>query len=104
MAYNLRSRDAAAPDVSGDGTPAVSSVAIVDPSAAEVLRMSSAAAEMGVTPEMSERPLLGSLSESQSVTELVGPSQSVFASRLGLVPAYTPVSYTHLTLPTKRIV
>ena len=44
---------------------------------------------MGVTPEMSERPLLGSLSESQSVTELAGPSQSVFASRLGLVPAYT---------------
>ena len=90
MAYHLRSRDAAALGVSGDETPAVSSVAIVDPSAAEALRASSAAAEMGIIPEMSERrPLLGSLSEFQSATELVGPSQSVFASRLGLAPAYT---------------
>ena len=94
MAYNLRLRDAAAPDVPGDETPAVTSVAIVDPPAAEALRVSSAAAEMGVTPEMSERPLLGSLSESQSVTELVGPSQSVFATRLGLVPACTCLLYT----------
>ena len=89
MAYNLRSRDAAAPGVPGDETPAVTSVAIVAPSAAEVLSVSSAAAAVGVTPEMSEWPLLGSLSESQSVGELVGPSQAVFATRLGLVPTYT---------------
>ena len=38
---------------------------------------------------MSAWPLLGSLSESQSVGELVGPSQAVFATRLGLVPTYT---------------
>ena len=74
MAYNLRSRDAAALGVSGDETPAVSSVAIVGPSAAEALRASPAAAEMGVTPEMSERPLLGSLSESQSCLLYTSPS------------------------------
>ena len=38
-----------------------------------VLRVSSAAAEVGVTPEMSAWPLLGSLSESQSVDEPAGP-------------------------------
>ena len=89
MAYNLRSRDAAAPDASGDETPAVTSVAIDVPPAAEVLRVSSAAAEVGVTPEMSAWPLLGSLSESHSVDEPAGPSQSVFATRLGMVPTYT---------------
>ena len=81
MAYNLRSRDAAAPGASGDETPAVTSVAIDVSSAAEVFSVSSAA-EVGVTPEMSEWPLLGSLSESQSVGELVGPSQTVFATCL----------------------
>jgi len=88
MAYNLRSRDAAAPGVSGDETPAVTSIAIVEPPAAEVLRVSSAAAEMGITPEMSVWPLLGSLSESHSVDEPAGPSQSVFATCLGLVPTF----------------
>ena len=47
------------------------------------------AAEVGVTPEMSAWPLLGRLSESQPVDEPAGPSQSVFATRLGLVPVFT---------------
>jgi len=89
MAYNLRSRDAAAPGVPGDETPAVTSVAIVVPTAAEVLSTPSAAAEVGVTHELSVWPLLGSMSESQSVDELAGPSQTVFATHLGLVPTYT---------------
>ena len=38
---------------------------------------------MGVTPEMSAWPLLGSLSESHSVDEPAG-----FATRLGLVPVF----------------
>ena len=36
--------------------------------------------------------------------ELVAPFNPFDPSSLSLMDAFTPVSYTHLTLPTKRIV
>ena len=92
MTYDLRSRDAIAPVISGDEVSIFVSSAVSLPSAAEALSMSSADAEVEVdiSTEMSESPSLGTPPKSLSVGELAWSSLSGFPSRLGLIPSYTP--------------